>query len=386
MGRSRKENTNTVSDLLKKKLHEPDFHFYRTTSTDSEVCRELILELGRRGVRLPLPDPPNDYKTGNDEVALIAEWDTFYGRALPLTFASVVSEASLDRIIKSYPKNIHTFRYLRGIDGMLPEASIKDVKPKGDAKEMTYPLLARETTEGLNQADYLRRLAGNLQDLNQQLIKKRGEGLRAVGVLGSDVYDKLLILKALRRTLPGTLFFTNSLDARLGHPDEWQSARNLIVVSPFGLQLTEKWKRKPMDVSQLGQILPFRDSYQTAVYASTLLATGDEVKLTPKTLDSLTKPPRLYEIARSGPYELSREYAKVREGSHIHPLQSSQWWNGKRRALALAMGLFVGLLAAWIYFVLIGKPKNVFSKVPSKEDPRRARLSRSNTSWKLLRN
>ncbi len=44
---------------------------------------------------------------------------------------------------------------------------------------------------------------------------KQGEkGFRAIGILGSDVYDKLLILRALRPRFPDVVFFTNNLDAQ----------------------------------------------------------------------------------------------------------------------------------------------------------------------------
>ena len=56
--------------------------------------------------------------------------------------------------------------------------------------------------------------------------------------LGSDVYDKLLILKALKKGLPGAIFFTTDLDARYSLPSEFQETKNLIVASPFGLQLS----------------------------------------------------------------------------------------------------------------------------------------------------
>src|SRR5206468_3204025 len=145
---------------------------------------------------------------------------------LPLTFAREVSGLPWNKLLESYPSNIHPFHYLRGIDGMMPGPLGQEPQSKtaGDAKKSDRP---RETTEGLNQADYLRRLASELQDTHRRLQREKGQGLKAVGVLGSDVFDKLLVLKALRRALPGVLFFTNNLDARLGHPDEWAWTRNL---------------------------------------------------------------------------------------------------------------------------------------------------------------
>ena len=91
-------------------------------------------------------------------MALISEWDTFYGRALPLSFAREVSGWDLDRLSHEYPDNIHAFHYLRGIDGMLPGASAQEPGVTSTKKVDTKGR-PRETIEGLNQADYLRRLA-----------------------------------------------------------------------------------------------------------------------------------------------------------------------------------------------------------------------------------
>ena len=90
--------------------------------------------------------------------------------------------------------------------------------------------------------------------LRQLDIDWRQEGgLKAVGLLGSDVYDKLELLRALRPVLPGTTFFTNHLDARFSHPDEWKETHNLIVVSENTLSLEGRGQENS----------PFRDSGQT---------------------------------------------------------------------------------------------------------------------------
>jgi len=87
-------------------------------------------------------------------------------------------------------------------------------------------------------------------------------------VLGSDVYDKLLILQALKKSFPYVVFFTTDLDARLFHPGELAWTRNLVVASHFDLTLNEKLQ---------GTIPPFRDTYQTATFF-TLLRVLDVLK------------------------------------------------------------------------------------------------------------
>lgn len=362
----------TVKALLGKKV--PLLEFYRITTTDDNVCHELIVELGRRGVRLQLLNAPKSYEAGCNHVALISEWDTYYGRALPLSFVQQMAEIKLDAPMINYPKNIHAFHYLRGIDGMLPGTPGQDQSVAAE-KKTAANRRPHETIEGLNQADYLRRLAARLQSIHLELLRKNEGGLKAVGVLGSDVYDKLLVLKALRPALPGALFFTNHLDARLGHSDEWDWARNLIVASPFGLRLRDQWMlpdgRTPAFDLQ-GKILPFRDAYQTATYAATLFAVNikacellkdrerQQSALAKKQSEDLPAEepmpqllglPRLFEIGRSGPYELPDSMLRDKS-SDLQPISDVGWWNGWRLALLTGIGFCLAGLIAWICLII----------------------------------
>jgi hypothetical protein len=289
-------------------------HFFRSVVTDDVVADELIEELRRRHI---------DCGIRSHHIALIGEWDSFYGRALPLTFAAraiIAKErvrgrnpdegqvlADLIEDPAKWPNWIHQFSYLRGLDGFIPgEGALKKEQPKptDQQKQSARPM---EQTEGLDQSDYVRRVAASLIDLQDRLDRqpKRDSSqledypkpnelpfgeLKAVGVLGSDVYDKLLILKALRKHLPGVVFFTNDLDARMTLPQEWDECHNLVVGSPYGLALADRFQK---------MIPPFRDSNQTAVFAGTLMA----LKVVPTGIE--LRPPRLFEISRTGAFNLS---------------------------------------------------------------------------------
>ncbi|HEY2143940.1 MAG TPA: hypothetical protein VGH06_06265, partial [Candidatus Udaeobacter sp.] len=232
----------TIEKYLTKKMgsaeNNKSFLFHRCTTSDSDVIRTLINELRtKRGLTL------NGKEDSDDNVALISEWDTFYGRALPVTFEHEVStKTPLNQLLEGqHPKNILIYHYLRGIDGMLPGTSVADAanteenKKQSSEDKKNQSSLAREMTEGLSQADYLRRLARELVERNEELHRQGRSEIKAVGVLGSDVYDKLLVMEALRDALPNAIFFTTGLDARLAHPDEWRWTRNLLIGSPFGL-------------------------------------------------------------------------------------------------------------------------------------------------------
>jgi hypothetical protein len=327
----------TAKEILERNV--PGLKFHRTTTTDDAICDVLVKELELRGITLADP------KT---HVALISEWDTFYGRAFPLAFAKKATDK------EGYPPNIHPFHYLRGIDGMLPGAGTGETSSKRSQTEEKRRG-PDEPTEGLDQADYLRRLAQQLKGSHEALRSKGHHGIKAVGVLGSDVYDKLLLLKALRRELPGAVFFTNNLDARFGHPDEWPWARNLIVASPFGLRLSNAWPEADSRFDLQGKILPFRDSYQTAVYLAALMASSDKVEAAITGAKAPLGQPRIFEIGRSGPYELDRPGECKAEAS-VHPVPSDPWWNASRICLAIGIAVFALLLWAWTRFVLTARP------------------------------
>jgi hypothetical protein len=308
--------------------------FERLTTADNEVTTALIEELRLRDVKIG-PKCGQDIKQ-LDHIALISEWDTFYGRMLPETFIRAVYPPP-----SSAHDNILVYHYLRGADGKLPAAGDKPQEKQTDRK-VWQPV---EATEGLDQADYLRRLARQLQEKDRSLRKDGAGGIKAIGILGTDIYDKLLVLKSLREVLPGTLFFTTSLDARLGHPDEWKATHNLIVGSPFGLTLHPDLQ---------GRIPPFRDAYQTATYAATLAAVDDKLSTR---YSGFYAAPRVYEIARNGPFDLTEPLhttagKRQRQSGHPDNPNFEGWFTPSRSALLIGLMFLTGVVFLWIGSVI----------------------------------
>ena len=160
----------------------------------------------------------------------------------------------------------------------------QDKDSKDNAKSRPDPR-TKDRAEGQSQFDYLNRLGDQIQQLDAELRRKNRRGIEAVGVLGSDVYDKLLVLQALRPLLPNAWFFTTDLDALLLHPGAQTLTRNLLVASSFGLQLGS-------DIQ--GEIPPFRSGYQTAQFLTT--ASRPAARALPKRIGC--RPPC---CSRSGP-------------------------------------------------------------------------------------
>ncbi len=242
---------------------------YRIPS-DFLLTEALVHELSLRGV------------AWDDPIALLAEWDSFYGRNLPFEFivASCMAAHRTQRnpnapcpshleglqalsqqdVQRTHIPWVHQYSYLRGLDGEIPGGESGGAKGKPSPfKRADRTVEDLERPEGESQLDYVRRLANRLE------ADAQGRPFRAIGILGSDVYDKLLILQALRKRFPHTLFFTTDLDARLLHPSQYDWTHNLIVASHFGLELHPDIQKS---------IPPFRSSYQSSTFLAMLHALG----------------------------------------------------------------------------------------------------------------
>lgn len=286
--------------------------FKNVIAPDDLLVRELIDELKLR--RIDLTDQ-------RQQVALISEWDTFYGRSIPVAFkvalegfkeggnfapAKVTTRVSNYReaarrrgsrqSAESFGENVHTFSYLRGIDGKLPGDKTENKEQERPRASSDIEQLIRindrdmNRAEGQNQLDYIPRLGGELEKLRVDL-RRKGSDLKAIGVLGSDFYDKVLILQALRDRFPDVVFFTTDLDARLLQPEFLKFTRNLVVASAFGLTL---------EPSLQAEIPPFRNSYQTALFFAALDALGYKPEATSRAPFA-----RRFEIGRFNAIDLS---------------------------------------------------------------------------------
>ncbi|MGG7054384.1 hypothetical protein [Nitrosomonas sp. ANs5] len=275
-----------------------DKRIIRTIGTDDVLAVSLLWELWQRGINREQRWTLFSEQTSapcQDGLVLISEWDSAYARSLTRNFSE--SFGALCQTRNGHPSPLRNFTYLRGLDGALPgldsKPTTKTTRKTDDshAQNLRAQLdtAAPELAEGLSQYDYLRRLVDEiaLLDRDPQFAPR---GIQAIGIVGSDVYDKLLILQALRSRFKGKIFFTTDLDARFLHADQKDWTRNLVIASNFGLTLHPLLQRSA---------LPFRDGYQTSTYLATLMA------LAPLPLDYWEQSlrqwlrPAIYEIGRT---------------------------------------------------------------------------------------
>ncbi len=161
---------------------------------------------------------------------------------------------------ESDKSTFHKFWILRGIDGKLPGDDAELGKSSNQASmngARDGHGIVERPPEGRTQYDYLKRLRERIRNIEE------GGDVSAIGVIGSDVYDKLLVLRALKPHFPNSVFFTTDLDAIYTHSDERGHTRNLLVASHYDLALGNQLQKSTP---------PFRDSYQTATFLAVSLA------------------------------------------------------------------------------------------------------------------
>ncbi|MBX3470851.1 MAG: hypothetical protein KF878_28625 [Planctomycetes bacterium] len=264
--------------------------FFRRTSPDDVLLQAIVWELELRRA-LPAPDGPGDGSMRH--VILISEWDTLYGRALPKTFKRAMGTRQ--------GVEFHQRTYLRGVDGLEERRSFS-TEPAESSRRDAEPLT------GGSQLDYLRRLGAHLDELEHRLrltrLRVPPDRVSAVGVLGSDVYDKLLLIRALRNRFSNAIFFTTDLDVRLLDPAEYPWCRNLIIASGYGLEAdpTEDVDETPRGTSRFKFEPPiFRTAHQTATYEACLQVLAVSSEANPKPMTRA----RLFEVSRYGAFPLA---------------------------------------------------------------------------------
>ncbi|RKY18401.1 MAG: hypothetical protein DRQ55_13435 [Planctomycetota bacterium] len=372
----------------------PVWNYERIISGDEDLLLALVFELSLRGVKL-WPDGEgacadqgtsatseaySEHHGSADAVVLVGEFDTFYGRAFPVTWSAAVDyvgqlrdNATLSRLggterssgtrtpegvlqylrerpdaaekvwagfgsalraaLKSSPRRdrqqpqLIRYSYLRGLDGMsvgggaeTSEQSATGSKDSAGEEQWQQPV-------GTSQLDFVRRLTRTLEGISAEADGVRSR-IGAIGIVGTDPYDKQLILQALRARMRGAPVFSTDLDARLLHESQSAWSRNLIVASGFGLEL-----RPELQLN----IAPFRSGYQTAAFLATRLAVGGPRILEPRrdaaADDSDAQPragarwlpphdsrPRVFEVARNGAVDLTPHAFS----SPLHPPATAQ--------------------------------------------------------------
>ncbi|WP_254706924.1 hypothetical protein [Ralstonia pseudosolanacearum] len=333
----------------------------RFSPDDRKLVTALLNELRNRGLKLPICGaPPCDANSKKvDHIAIVVEADTNYGRSLEHEFLDALGAHG------DQPRNLHIFRYFRGLDGKTShtvEESKKSSEPAelGSSKEIMAP---QERAQGDSQFDYLLRIASRVRDQNDHLesntrgywpfsLDPADRSIRAVVVLGSDIYDKLAILHALRERLPKAVFATTDMDAGYLENDQLRWTRNLVVASGYDL----RFHSTTGGVSAHKGLPPFRDTYQTATFVATSQALSDANNDSAKSPEicawaEALNTPRLVEIGDGSAVKLKPMAvgagAREQAGVCKSPDKQSSWANAVHVGAGLVLVLLFGLALSW---------------------------------------
>lgn len=223
----------------------PDRFFLRTIGADDWQIELLVMEMASRGLA-----------TEGGRVILLREWDSIYARTFAQALEAELKCRKLSPSIIGEPISVRVYSYLRGLDGSTVEGAAKQQRllaKSGDKARDERKEADIEWPESRDQRDYVRRLVGGLQK-EADHDKTR---IRAIGLIGADIHDKLILAQAVRAAFKDRVIFTTDLDARLMHPDALKYSRNLVVASSLPL----------VPESQPAiRVAPFRDAYQTAAF------------------------------------------------------------------------------------------------------------------------
>ena len=291
-----------ITGELKRINVDPAGLSFRSTIANEDALVELLVdELNLRGAT----------KQGS-RIVLLSEWDSLFAQAL-------VERLRARLLAGNAQVRVEMRNYLRGIDGVTTKDDAK-TPAAGDKSMVEWP-------EARDQRDYLRRLADDLAH-----TEGAESPVSAIGVLGSDVHDKLLALQALRGAFPDKTFFTTDLDARFFHPRTLPFTRNLIVATSLPLAFD--------DPVLHGTEPPFRDVYQSSGFLAARLAAGgakDETLV--RHVDHALTHPRRYEIGLDGPIDLDLSTAGARE-------------QGKNPTLVRCIGVAAATVTAVVLLLL----------------------------------
>ncbi|MFZ6751233.1 hypothetical protein [Undibacterium sp. Ren11W] len=293
----------------------PKIDFRRTITTDDELIKNLVTELK---MRLPT-------KSGR-RIVVVAERDSLYSQSL-------VSELEY-RLRDSRHLKFEEVYFFRGLDGVTTRDAMRDDRDKNTGKA-NAPEVQLEWPESRDQLDYLRRLAISLKQ--SEAAAELGP-IGAIGILGNDVHDKLLVMQALHDTFSDKVFFTTDMDARYLHPQTQTFTRNLIVASSLPLAFYPPVGADTIDL-QAGTP-PLRDVYQSANYLAARYAgcRSSACKESEQdAADTALKHPSVYEVGRKNAVPLAGYALTMLPEQSLMP----RMLVASSIALLMLLGLFV---------------------------------------------
>ncbi|MCV2364544.1 hypothetical protein LNV23_13910 [Paucibacter sp. DJ1R-11] len=307
---------------------DPPVRLIRKISSDKELLAQLTGELS---LRLAAS------KDSPQRVVLIGERDSLYAQALVGQLRAKLSQNPALQLEELY--------FFRGLDGVTTRDAGRDDGRSGAGAGKSDAQARIEWPEARDQLDYLRRLA---QQLQRSEAKVGAVPIGAIGLMASDVHDKLLLLQALHESFADKVFFTTDMDARFLHPRTQTFTRNLLVASSLPLEFPRLPSAHCQAVANRVGLPapdlaagnpPWRDVYQSSAYLAARHA-GCRSKACRAVEDCAAEEaldrPSLYEVGRSAAVALSGYAFERRPASKPYAVRLV--------AVALPVLMLLGLL------------------------------------------
>jgi hypothetical protein len=275
----------------------PSLHFL--AATGSATAKDVEEPLATEGVdlcRAVLPDEALNELTLDflrdemgwnlGQVALLVEADTAYGRSLLNT-----EKAGRKRqrygpapheplVVVPFPSHISELRTAAEKEKAAQAKAAAGTQPPIPSKS---PVLELDLTDPGQQADLVPTfdtltVLGNelvLEDLLQAISR---EGIRYVGILATDVKDKLFLAEQVRARVPNAVLFTLNNDLLYAHPQYAQTLDGMLVFSSAPL-LTEGAPWQPASLSPVAGRMRRQSSseLQQGIYEAVRYLLGEKV-------------------------------------------------------------------------------------------------------------
>jgi hypothetical protein len=201
--------------------------FGATVHTDDVLMRALV-----QRVLCPLRIP-------DDQVAVLRESGTSYGRevatgtTIPCGDGRRLAPSSFLSI--PFPMNIGSLR--AELEASAPR------QPEADAPHSRARLTLRDPDRPGDRPSLSSQLTTPTNELMMDEIERAvtSHRIRAVGILASDVRDKLFLATELRRRLHDVQLFTFEGNALFLVPENNEALRGMLVVSTYPLTLQSQW-------------------------------------------------------------------------------------------------------------------------------------------------
>ena len=132
------------------------------------------------------------------QMLFVVEADTDYGRSFQEIIKQDAENCTINRKIVSY---------LRGVDGVPPYRHTDKSSESDEGADAQQSGSAGSHQYSASRRDYFQRLA-RITASEDSYVDQNVARTVAIGILGSDIYDKLLILEMMKRQYPDALYFS----------------------------------------------------------------------------------------------------------------------------------------------------------------------------------